>query len=157
VPIAAPLFQWGSRFSKAISRQFRDDLGLGLGDEGYPNGVWSSGKRYSNTLQNLHRGLEVPEEKLYPHYKRVLKADAAGLLDRVDTALARLADDPDSDWRDEQWAPLAPEQLIRRRVPATVVNLDCGSTSYQKGCQPPLSTWIAAPPEGCRRHVLPEG
>lgn len=72
----------GSRFdsNSTIWSLFSEHLGISPQDEGYPKGVWSSGKWRSNTMELLKRGLIIPEEYLLPHYQNVLKSGKERLL-----------------------------------------------------------------------------
>jgi hypothetical protein len=78
----------GSRFdhNRSIWRQFLDDVGLFRTDMGYPPGVWSFGPWRSNTMENLRRGLRVPEEHLLPFYREQLRLGKAALLALFDEA-----------------------------------------------------------------------
>ena len=64
----------GSRFdhNRTIWRQFYDDLNLSRGDVGFPSGVWSFGAWRNNTLENLSKGLLIPDRHLYPVYREAL-------------------------------------------------------------------------------------
>lgn len=71
----------GSRFNNnGLGRQFLNDLGITRQDEGFPKELWSNGKWRSNTMEHLKRGLTIPEEYLYPHYRRTLKNGKDKLL-----------------------------------------------------------------------------
>ncbi len=64
----------GSRFdhNNTIWQQFSNDLGLFRTNSECPSGIWSSGPWYKNTMKNLEKGLSLPDEYLYPHYRSKL-------------------------------------------------------------------------------------
>jgi hypothetical protein len=72
----------GSRFdnNRTIWKQFHDDLNLFRGDDGYPSGVWSFGPWRNNTLENLSKGLMIPDKHLFPVYRQLLANGKATLL-----------------------------------------------------------------------------
>jgi len=64
----------GSRFdhNKTITQQFYSDLNIFRGDEGFPSGIWSFGPWRNNTLENLSKGMLIPDKYLFPFYREAL-------------------------------------------------------------------------------------
>ena len=107
-------FLAGSRFdhNKTIWRQFQSDLGLFRGDDGCPSGIWSFGVWRNNTLENLSKGLLIPDKHLFPVYRESLakgKARLVALFQEAGKMMHGIPADEDFDSAAERFSHLRPE------------------------------------------------
>lgn len=140
-----PLYA-GSRFGDTVSKQVRDHFGLGRGDPGCPEGMWSFGKWRSNTLPLLARGLAVNDQVILPKYLEALhpgKHRLVALFEAACEIIPRLEPDvPVIDQVDRFGMTAEALQACRGHISAAAVEaltLSRGGHCYQ-GFGPETST-----------------